>query len=242
MDVKEVSKHLIEIRNRSVKCVLMFVVCFAAIYPIAGQLFDFAAQPILLYLPAGSSLIATDVTSPFFMPLKLDFYLSILISAPYIFYHIWGFIGPALLKNEKKFLLPISMFSILLFYAGFALSYIVVLPVLFKFFIGVAPSSVQVMTDMASLLRFIISTSFVVGLIFQIPIVMIILVKFNLVQRSTFAKGRRYAILGAFIIAMIIAPDVLFQFIFAGPIYIMYECGLFISRFVHKAELPQYST
>jgi sec-independent protein translocase protein TatC len=236
MDVKAVSSHLIEIRNRGFKCAILFILSFAVIYPFAGQFFDIAAQPILMHLPQGSNLIATEVTSPFFMPLKLDFYLSMLICAPYIFYHVWGFIGPALLKSEKRFLLPISFLSLVLFYTGFATSYFVVLPVLFKFFTSVSPSSVQVMTDMAHLLRFIISTSFIVGLIFQIPVLMTIIVKFGFVERKTLASGRRYAILGAFIIAMIIAPDILFQAIFAGPIYLMYELGLFISRLVEPKQ------
>ncbi|WP_018300503.1 twin-arginine translocase subunit TatC [Fangia hongkongensis] len=232
MDVKAVSSHLIEIRNRGFKCTIIFVILFACIYPFAGQLFDIAAQPILVALPKASSIIATEVTSPFFMPLKLNFYLSMLICAPYLFYHIWGFMGPALLRHEKRFLLPISFLSLVLFYIGFATSYFIVLPVLFNFFISVSPSSVQVMTSMSNLLNFIINTSFIVGLIFQIPIVMTIIVKFGFVERRTLAKGRRFAILGAFVIAMIIAPDVLFQAIFAGPIYVMYELGLFISRFV----------
>ncbi|MDC0534504.1 twin-arginine translocase subunit TatC [Francisellaceae bacterium] len=221
--------HLVEFKKRLIKVAIFYILVFGCIYPFAGRLYDIIVAPEIAHLPVGSNIVAIDVTSPFFMPLRLDFYISFLICAPFILYHLWGYFSPALLKHEKKFLLPIVLLSTLLFYIGFIATYYFVLPELLHFFINVAPSSVKVMTDMSFLLSFIASTSLCVGLIFQIPVVMAICSKFNLVNKSAFKKSRRYAILCAFIIAMFIAPDVFFQLIFAIPIYLMYEFGILIS-------------
>ncbi|WP_151194455.1 twin-arginine translocase subunit TatC [Cysteiniphilum sp. JM-1] len=229
--------HIHELKKRLIRSAALFALVFISLYPSYDQIYNYVVIPAQKYLPTGSSIISTDVTSPFFTPLRLIFHIDLLIVTPYILMEIWLFLSPALYRREKRFLFPIGFFSTILFYTGFLVSYFVLLPVLFRFFVSVAPSSVQIMTDMTKLTDFIISTSYVLGIVMQIPIIMLLLTHFDLIEQQTYKAGRRFAIVGAFIIGMLIAPDVTFQFIFALPIYLLYEVGILISGVSKKTSL-----
>jgi sec-independent protein translocase protein TatC len=199
--------------------------------PFASEIYAFVASPLLDILPQGSTMIATQVTSPFMAPLKLVLFSALLVTMPYLFYEIWMFMSPGLYKNERSFIAPLMISTILLFSSGVAFAYFIVCPIIFKFFIGVAPESIMVMTDISEYLNFIIKLIFAFGIAFEIPVATFLLIRAGIVQKETLVKARPYLIILFFVIGMLLTPpDIFSQLFLALPMWLLFEVGLLISR------------
>ena len=231
MNKESISSHLLELRTRLIR-ILIFMGLLSMIgIPFASEIYAFVASPLLDILPQGSTMIATQVTSPFMAPLKLVLFSALLVTMPYLFYEIWMFMSPGLYKNEKSFIAPLMISTILLFSSGVAFAYFVVCPIIFKFFIGVAPESIMVMTDISEYLNFIIKLIFAFGIAFEIPVATFLLIRAGIVQKETLVKARPYLIVLFFIIGMLLTPpDIFSQLFLALPMWLLFEVGLLISR------------
>lgn len=230
--------HLLELRNRLLRCLVAVLLVFIALAYFAQDIYTMLAKPLLDVLPEGTSMIATDVAAPFFAPFKLTFIVAICLSIPYLLLQIWQFIAPALYSKEKRLMAPLVFSSTLLFYAGIAFAYFIVFPLVFAFFTSVAPSGVTIATDISSYLDFVLKLFFAFGLSFEIPIAILLLVWSGSVTRHALAEKRPYIIVGAFILGMLLTPpDVLSQILLAIPMCLLFEAGLWLSRFYEpKAE------
>ena len=225
--------HLIELRNRLLKAVLVILLLFVGLYTFANDLYLIVSEPLRLLLPSGSSLIATEVASPFLAPLKLTFAVAILISIPYTLFQAWSFIAPALYKNEKQIAIPLLISSIFLFYAGVLFAYFVVLPLIFGFFTTVGPGEVTVMTDINNYLNFVLKLFFAFGVTFEIPVATYLLIKAGVTTVAALSKKRPYIFLGCFVIGMLITPpDIFSQTLLAIPMFLLFELGLIAGRTV----------
>ena len=231
MNQESISSHLLELRTRLIRVLICLGILSVAGIPFASQIYAFVASPLLDILPAGSSMIATQVTSPFMAPLKLVLFSALLITMPYLFYEIWMFMSPGLYKNEKSFVAPLMVSTILLFSAGVAFAYLIVLPIIFKFFIGVAPESIQVMTDINQYLSFVIKLIFAFGIAFEIPIATFLLIRTGIAKKESLIKARPYLIILFFVIGMLLTPpDIFSQLFLAIPMWILFELGLLFSK------------
>ncbi len=227
--------HLIELRDRLLHMVLAILIVFIALFSFSEDIFTIAAQPLLGLMPEGTSMIATSVTSPFLVPFKLVLLLSVLLTIPYILHQMWGFIAPGLYRHEKKMATPILISSVILFYCGIAFAYFVIFPILFGFFIGIAPEGVAVMTDIGQYLDFIIAIFFAFGIAFEVPVATFLLIAAGVTSADKLAEKRPYIIIGAFIIGMFLTPpDVISQSLLAIPIWLLFELGLIASRIFLK--------
>ena len=231
MNKESISSHLLELRTRLIRVLICLGILSVAGIPFASQIYAFVASPLLDILPAGSSMIATQVTSPFMAPLKLVLFSALLITMPYLFYEIWMFMSPGLYKNEKSFVAPLMVSTILLLSAGVVFAYLVVLPIIFKFFIGVAPESIQVMTDINQYLSFVIKLIFAFGIAFEIPIATFLLIRTGIAKKESLIKARPYLIILFFVIGMLLTPpDIFSQLFLAIPMWILFELGLLFSK------------
>lgn len=231
MNKESISSHLLELRTRLIRVLICLGILSVAGIPFASQIYAFVASPLLDILPVGSSMIATQVTSPFMAPLKLVLFSALLITMPYLFYEIWMFMSPGLYKNEKSFVAPLMISTILLFSAGVAFAYLVVLPIIFKFFIGVAPESIQVMTDINQYLSFVIKLIFAFGIAFEIPVATFLLIRTGIAKKESLVKARPYLIILFFVIGMLLTPpDIFSQLFLAIPMWILFELGLLFSK------------
>ena len=231
MNNESISSHLLELRSRLIRVIICLGVLFIAGIPFASEIYGFVASPLLTILPEGSSMIATQVTSPFMAPIKLVLFAALLVTMPYLFYEVWMFMSPGLYKNEKTFVAPLMATTIILFAAGIAFAYFVVCPIIFKFFIASAPNSIQVMTDISQYLNFVIKLVFAFGVAFEIPIATFLLVKSGIVKKELLIKSRPYLIILFFVIGMLLTPpDIFSQLFLAIPMWVLFELGLFISR------------
>ena len=231
MNKESISSHLLELRTRLIRVLICLGILSVAGIPFASQIYAFVASPLLDILPVGSSMIATQVTSPFMAPLKLVLFTALLITMPYLFYEIWMFMSPGLYKNEKSFVAPLMVSTILLFSAGVAFAYLVVLPIIFKFFIGVAPESIQVMTDINQYLSFVIKLIFAFGIAFEIPVATFLLIRTGIAKKESLIKARPYLIILFFVIGMLLTPpDIFSQLFLAIPMWILFELGLVFSK------------
>jgi sec-independent protein translocase protein TatC len=237
VSVTENAVHfLVELRSRLIRSLVVLFILLAILMYFANDLYTLLAAPLLRFLPQGH-LIATQIVSPFFVPFKLAFMASLFIAVPFFLYQIWSFISPALYGHERRLVWPFLISSALLFYAGIAFAYFVIFPMLFHFLAGVAPKGVVLSPDISEYLDFTIKLLVVFGCLFEIPMIMVLLVATGVVQRAWFVKMRSYAIVGAFILGMFLAPpDVLSQTILAVPIWLLYESGLLMSRLVAKKD------
>ena len=225
---------LIELRSRLLAFVTVLMVLFAVLTYFANDLYTLLAAPLLRYLPGGH-LIATQIVSPFFVPFKLAFFAALLISVPYLLYQVWGFVTPALYGHERRTIWPFLVLSLFLFYAGIAFAYFAIFPALFKFLANVAPRGVLLSPDIGVYLDFTLKMLIVFGLLFEIPMLMLLLVMINAVSLARFVKWRSYAIVGAFVLGMLLAPpEVLSQTLLAVPIWLLYEAGLLLCRCVKR--------
>ena len=231
MNNESISSHLLELRSRLIRVIICLGVLFIAGIPFASEIYGFVASPLLTILPEGSSMIATQVTSPFMAPIKLVLFAALLITMPYLFYEVWMFMSPGLYKNEKTFVMPLMITTIILFTAGIAFAYFIVCPIIFKFFIASAPNSIQVMTDISQYLNFIIKLVFAFGIAFEIPVATFLLVKSGIVKKDSLIKSRPYLIILFFVIGMLLTPpDIFSQLFLALPMWLLFELGLLVSR------------
>lgn len=229
--------HLIELRNRLLRVVIFILVVFLCAAPFANEIYTYLSGPLLQHMPENSTMIATDVASPFFTPFKLALVASVFFSVPVILYHFWAFVAPGLYSNEKKMVLPLLVSSTLLFYMGIAFAYYVVFPLVFGFLTTAAPEGVAVMTDITKYLDFVLTLFFAFGLSFEVPIVTIILVWTGLTTPQSLAEKRPYVIVGAFIVGMFLTPpDAISQTLLAVPIWLLFETGLLFSRLFVRSD------
>ncbi|MCL6263321.1 twin-arginine translocase subunit TatC [Craterilacuibacter sp. RT1T] len=231
--------HLIELRNRLVRAAAGIVIVFIALFHWAGDIYHLLAKPMMDVLPAGAQMIATDVTAPFFVPVKVTMLVAFLISLPNTLYQVWAFIAPGLYQHEKKLIVPLVVSSVLLFFIGMAFAYYLVFPVVFGFMSAVTPTGVAMMTDIDKYLSFVLGMFVAFGVTFEVPVVVIVLTRMGIVSVEQLRQGRPYVIVGAFVIAAIVTPpDVLSQIMLAVPLWLLYECGILLSVFLGKAPEP----
>ncbi|MBE0403906.1 twin-arginine translocase subunit TatC [Halomonas citrativorans] len=228
-------EHLIELRMRLVRAVVVILVVFLGLYAFANDIYGFVAEPLMALLPPGSQMIATEVASPFLAPFKLTLVVAVFIAIPFVLHQAWAFIAPGLYDNEKALAIPILVSSIGLFYAGAAFAYYVVFPLLFAFFTQAGPENVTVMTDINQYLNFVLKLFFAFGVAFEIPIATFLLILSGATSVESLSKKRPYIFLGCFVIGMLLTPpDVVSQSLLALPMYLLYEVGLLFGRLVRK--------
>ncbi len=229
--------HLLELRNRLLKVVVGFLIVFIALFPFANKIYALLAYPLLSKMPAGGQMIATAVTTPFFVPMKVAMLAAFVISLPNTLYQIWSFIAPGLYAHEKKFMMPLVIFSSLLFLAGMSFAYFLVFPVIFGFIVGTAPKGVAVMTDIGNYLDFVITLFMAFGLAFEVPIAVVLVVRFGWVNIKALKEARPYVIVGAFVVGAIFTPpDIISQFMLAVPMWLLYEIGILVAQFIQPKE------
>jgi sec-independent protein translocase protein TatC len=227
--------YIIELRKRLLHCVILLLSVFFILMFFANKIYTYLSLPLLKNLPKDHGLIATNVTSAFFVPLELVFFISLFIGIPFFLYQLWVFIAPALYKDEKRMLWPLLLVSSALFYCGIAFAYWILLPILFKFLVQSAPIGVSVSPDISQYLDFTLKLFFIFGGTFEIPVIIILLVWSGIVRREQLKKIRPYVIVAAFVIAMLIGPpDVLSQILLAIPFCLLYEIGIIFSHFITK--------
>lgn len=232
--------HLVELRRCLLKIITAVSILFLVTFIFANSLFSALAIPLLKQLPNGSSMIATGVTGTFVAPLKLSFFIAVLLAIPYILYQLWSFLAPGLYRHERLAIWPLLISSTLLFYSGVAFAYFIVFPLLFKFFISIAPASIQVMPDLVSYLDFSLKMFFAFGLAFEVPIFTLLLIGSGVVEIEQVQKARPYVIVAAFTLGMLLTPpDVISQIMLAIPLYFLFEAGVLISRFFLKKQIDK---
>ena len=222
--------HLIELRNRLLRIVSGILVVFVALTPFSNPIYTALAGPLTRHMPAQSSMIAIDVLSPFLTPLKFSLILAVFITVPWILYQVWAFVAPGLYQREKRMVLPILTSSTLLFYCGMAFAYFVIMPIFFAFITATAPEGVAVMTDINRYLDFVMTIFFAFGVAFEVPVATVILSLAGILSPETMAAKRSYIIVGAFVIGMLLMPDVISQTLLALPMWMLFEAGILISR------------
>ena len=231
MTKESVSSHLLELRARLLKFIILFGILVVIGIPFASEIYSFVAAPLISLLPDESTMIATEVASPFMAPIKLVIYVALLLSMPWLFYQTWMFISPGLYANEKKFTAPLMLSTIILFFSGASFAFFIVCPIIFKFFIGMAPDSIQVMTDISQYLSFIFKLVFAFGIAFEIPIGTILLVNSSITSKASLVKARPYIIVLFLVIGMLLTPpDVFSQLFLAIPMWALFEIGILFSK------------
>jgi sec-independent protein translocase protein TatC len=225
--------HLIELRSRLLHSFLALLLVFICLFPWAADLYALLAQPLLAKLPEGGQMIATDVTTPFFVPLKVAMMVAFLIALPYILSQAWRFVSPGLYEHEKRLVLPLIAASTALFYCGMAFAYFAVFPVVFGFITASAPQGVAVMTDIDKYLSFALTMFVAFGVTFQVPVAVVVLVRMRVVTPAKLREIRPYVIVGAFVAGAIFTPpDIVSQFMLAIPLWLLYEAGIVVAGWV----------
>lgn len=225
--------HLAELRQRLMRIMVAVLLVFAPLAYFADELFTWLAGPLTRHLPAGSSMIATHVATPFLIPFKLAFVTAIFITIPYLLHQIWGFIAPGLYQSERRFALPLLASSAALFYLGAAFAYFVVFPLVFGFFATTAPQGVAVMTDISHYLDFVLTLFFAFGFAFEVPVIAVLLVWAGFTTPASLKAKRPYVLIGAFVLGMLLTPpDVFSQTLLAVPTYLLYELGIFLAAWL----------
>jgi sec-independent protein translocase protein TatC len=227
--------HLLELRTRLIRAILAVLAIFLVLMPFANKIYTLLALPLLRHLPHGSSMIATEVASPFLIPFKLTLLVAIVLAAPIILYQIWAFVAPGLYVNERRIVLPLLVSSTLLFYLGMAFAYYAVFPVAFAFLTSSAPEGVTVMTDIGKYLDFVSVVFLAFGVAFEVPVATVLLVWIGVTTPETLASKRPYVILGAFVLgAFLTPPDVVSQTLLAVPMWLLFELGIISSRLLQR--------
>ena len=225
--------HLLELRSRLLRAVVGLLLVLAAMLPFANKLYGLLAQPLLDKLPKGGQLIATQVASPFFAPMKLAFFAALLVSMPWLLYQVWAFVAPGLYRRERRLALPLLGSALALFYAGCAFAFFLVLPMVFSFLAKVTPTGVAMMTDISAYLDFVLVLFLAFGLSFELPVALVILSILGWVTPAQLREGRGYAIVGVFVVAAVLTPpDVVSQLMLAIPMCLLYEAGIIAATFV----------
>lgn len=231
--------HLLELRTRLLRAVVCILVVFLCLFSFANEIYAFVAAPLQKFLPESSSMIATEVASPFLTPFKLTLFVSIVLAVPFLLYQAWSFIAPGLYRNEKAIAIPLLVSSVLLFYAGMAFAYFVVFPIIFGFFTSASPEGVTVMTDIGKYLDFVLSLFFAFGLAFEIPIATLLLIMSGTVSPDSLAKKRPYVVVVCFVLGMFLTPpDVISQSLLALPMWALFEVGIFFGRLIKRRPQP----
>ena len=219
--------HLLELRARLLKGVLAVLLAFVALLPFAGRVYAHFIQPLLAKLPAGSQLIATEVAAPFFTPMKLSFFVAVLLAMPVLLYQAWAFVAPGLYQNERRLAKPLLVAAVALFYAGCAFAWFLVLPTVFGFLTAVTPEGVAMMTDITRYLDFVLVILLAFGISFELPVAVVVLVLLGVVTPAQLREYRGYVVVGVFIVAAVITPpDVVSQLLLAIPMCLLYEIGI----------------
>jgi len=225
--------HLVELRDRLLRAILSVLVVFLCVFPWSKDLYSILARPLLEALPKGGQMIATDVVGVFLVPMKVSLLVAFIIALPYVLYQAWAFVAPGLYAHEKKLVLPLIIASTVLFIVGMSFAYFLVFPVVFKFMASIAPEGVAWMTDIEKYLSFALTTFVAFGITFEVPVIVIVLVRVGIVSISKLKEIRPYVIVGSFVVgAVFTPPDVLSQLMLAIPLCLLYEVGLFLARFV----------
>jgi sec-independent protein translocase protein TatC len=233
--------HLIELRDRLLRVVVVLLLVFIGLFPFANDIYTLLARPLLSALPAGGQMIATAVTTPFFVPMKVAMLTAFVLSLPHTLYQLWAFVAPGLYAHERRFMAPLVAASTLLFLAGMAFAYYLVFPVVFGFITGIAPQGVAVMTDIGNYLDFVITLFMAFGMAFEVPVAVVLLVYFNMVSIATLKEIRAYVVVGAFVLGAIFTPpDVISQIMLAVPLWLLYEAGILVAGLV-QTRRPQPS-
>ena len=229
--------HLVELRNRLLRSVIFVLVVFCALVYWANDIYTLLATPLTNNLPAGATMIATNVATPFFTPIKLTIVTAIFLSVPYILYQIWAFVAPALYKHEKRLIYPLLVSSTLLFYCGVAFAYYVVFPIVFGFLTSTTPEEVQMATDISSYLDFVLTIFLAFGICFEVPVAIILLCWAGITTPEDLREKRPYIIVAAFIIGMLLTPpDIFSQTLLAVPMCLLFEVGVVCARFYKQRE------
>lgn len=230
---ESVISHLIELRNRLLRAVIGWLVIFIALFPFSDRLYSALAAPLLAKLPQGAQMIATAVTTPFFVPMKVTMLAAFLLALPWMVYQCWAFVSPGLYAHEKRLLRPLLASAIALFFIGMAFAYFVVFPVVFGFLVGSAPVGVTVMTDIAEYLDFVIGLFLAFGFAFEVPIAVVLMALMGWVTLAQLKESRSYVIVGAFVVGAIFTPpDIVSQCMLAIPLWLLYELGLLVVRWL----------
>tara|TARA_A100001015_G_scaffold14544_1_gene16980 strand:+ start:128 stop:826 length:699 start_codon:yes stop_codon:yes gene_type:complete len=226
-----VISHFLELRTRLLKAIIFFVFLSILGIPFSTEIYSFVAAPLINLLPDGATMIATEVASPFMAPIKLTLYVAMLFSMPWLFYQIWMFISPGLYSNERTFTGPLLFSTIILFFSGASFAFFIVCPIIFKFFIGMAPESIIIMTDISQYLSFIFKLVFAFGVAFEIPVATILLVKSGFATRNNLIKARPYLVILFLIIGMLLTPpDIFSQLFLAIPMWVLFEIGIIFAK------------
>ena len=225
--------HLLELRTRLVRGLLAVFVVFVPLAFFANELYEVVASPLMSALPEGTSMISTEPHGPFFVPFKFAFACSVALAVPYLLYQIWMFIAPGLYTHEKNLVVPLLLSSSILFYLGILFAYFAVFPIIFAFFAGSAPDGVAVMTDISLYLSFVIKLFFAFGIAFEVPVATVLLVRMGMATPDNLIKKRPYVIIAAFVVGMLMTPpDIFSQTLLAVPVWLLFELGVFCSRYM----------
>ncbi|BES86690.1 Sec-independent protein translocase protein TatC [Pectobacterium araliae] len=231
-DTQPLISHLIELRKRLLNSILCVLAVFVVLVFFANDIYQVVSAPLIEQLPAGASMIATDVASPFFTPIKLTMIVSVFVAAPLVLYQVWAFVAPALYKHERRLMMPLLVSSSLLFYSGMAFAYFVVFPLAFGFFAKTAPVGVLIATDINNYLDFVMALFMAFGVSFEVPVAIVLLCWSGVVTPEDLKKKRPYILVGAFVVGMLLTPpDVFSQTLLAIPMYLLFEIGVFFARF-----------
>jgi sec-independent protein translocase protein TatC len=229
--------HLVELRNRLLRAVAGLLLIFVGLFPFSDKLYSLLAAPLLAKLPQGAQMIATAVTTPFFVPMKVTMLAAFLLALPWILYQCWAFVAPGLYAHEKRMLLPLLVASLILFFIGMTFAYFAVFPVVFGFLVGSAPQGVAVMTDIAEYLDFVMGMFLAFGFAFEVPVAVVLMSLMGWVTLAQLKEARAYVIVGAFVLGAIFTPpDIVSQFMLAIPLWILYEAGLLVVRWLPERD------
>ncbi|MCG6932942.1 MAG: twin-arginine translocase subunit TatC [Gallionella sp.] len=227
--------HLVELRTRLLNAVVAVLIVFVCLFPFASKLYTLLAKPLLSKLPKGGQMIATDVTTPFFVPLKVALMAAFLISLPYILYQVWRFVAPGLYEHEKRLVWPLIIASTTLFFCGMAFAYFMVFPIVFGFITASAPMGVAVMTDIDKYLSFVLTMFVAFGLTFQVPVAVVLMVRMGFITVAKLREIRPYMVVGSFVVGAIFTPpDVVSQSMLAVPLWLLYETGILVAVWVGR--------
>jgi len=225
--------HLVELRDRLLRAIIAVVVVLLALFPFAKDIYAILAKPLLAVLPAGATMIATDVTGTFLVPLKVTAMAAFVVTLPYVLWQAWAFVAPGLYHHEKRLAMPVIVSSVFFFLVGMAFAYFLVFPVAFGFFAGYTPPGVQMMTDIDKYLSFVLTMFIAFGVTFETPVVVIVLVRLRIVSIEKLKAARPYVIVGAFVIGAIFTPpDVISQLMLAVPLWLLFELGIVLARII----------
>ena len=228
-------EHLIELRSRILNSIISIILVFLPLFYFANDLYAYISEPLRGFLPENSSMIATEVASPFLTPFKLSLVLALFVAMPFVLHQVWGFIAPALYKKEKRFALPVLLSSIILFYVGIAFAFFIVFPLVFGFFTSAAPDGITIMTDINRYLDFVLKLFFAFGIAFEIPIATLLLIWSGATSVENLKRKRPYVVIGCFIIGMLLTPpDIISQILLAIPMWILFELGILFSMLIKK--------